>query len=205
VAITLFPPGALLKRLNDTDGGPARLIRSTAPARGRVQFLWTGTELEMNLADSSLTRLQLFSGVPVSLPSAIPVTVGEIIERLQSPNNDLWHYRVKTVDAERVVDESELQPLPADLSDPLSMFRAKIWQSGKSFHRRQSFLRMLETWNAQTAGIPSLMGVRIEPMGHQLYAMRRLLSSSRPRFILADEVGLGNPRQKSGTLRRAQM
>jgi superfamily II DNA or RNA helicase len=145
----------------------------------------------MNLADSSLTRLQLFSGVPVSLSTATPVTTGEIIERLQSPGNGLWHYRVKIVDTERVVAESELYPLPADRADPLSMFRANVWQSGKSFHRRQSFLRMLETWNAQTAGIPSLMGVRIEPMGHQLYAMRRVLSSSRPRFILADEVGLG--------------
>ncbi len=186
-----FLPGALLKRLNDKDGGPARLIRSTGPSRGRVQFLWSGTELEMNLADSSLARLQLFSGVPVSLPRAAPVTVGEIIERLQSSNNELWRYRVKIADAEEVVDESELQPLAADLSDPLSMFRANVWQSGKSFHRRQSFLRMLETWNAQTAGIPSLMGVRVAPMGHQLYAMRRVLASSRPRFILADEVGLG--------------
>src|ERR1019366_440969 len=50
---------------------------------------------------------------------------------------------------------------------------------------------MIEMWHTQTAGIPSLMGMRIEPMGHQLYALRRVLSSRRPRFILADEVGLG--------------
>ena len=186
-----FPAGALLRRNDDTDGGPARLIRSTTPTRGRVQFLWTGTELEMNLADSAFARLGLFSGVLVSLPNGTSGAVGEIVERLETPDSGLRRYRVRILDADQQIDESELHPLPADRSDPLSMFRANMWQSGKAFRRRQSFLKMLETWRTQTAGIPSLLGVRIEPMGHQLYAMRRVLANSWPRFILADEVGLG--------------
>ncbi len=145
----------------------------------------------MNLADSAFARLELFSGVLVSLPNGTSGAVGEIVERLETPGSGLRRYRVRILDADQQIDESELQPLPADRSDPLSMFRANIWQSGKAFRRRQSFLKMLETWHTQTAGIPSLLGVRIEPMGHQLYAMRRVLANSRPRFILADEVGLG--------------
>lgn len=188
--VTSFPPGALLKKLDGIDVGPARLICSTGPTRGRVRFLWTGTEVEMNLSDSPLGRLELFSGVPVFLDRSTTGT-GEIVERVNTPGGDLWRYRVKIRQSEEVVEESELQPVPADRSDSLSMFRANNWKSSKSHRRRQSFLRMLETWNAQTAGVPSLIGVPVEPMGHQLYAMRRVLSNSRPRFILADEVGLG--------------
>ena len=146
--------------------------------------------MEVNLANSPLIRLRLFSGVRVSLTTTASV-VGDVVERLEGPDAALWRYRVKILDEERIIDESELRPVPADRSDPFSMFRANVWQSGKTFRRRQSFLRMLDTWYAQTAGIPSLMGVRIDPMGHQLYAMRRVLANSRPRFILADEVGLG--------------
>jgi SNF2 family DNA or RNA helicase len=68
---------------------------------------------------------------------------------------------------------------------------AGIASSANGLWMSQIGRNVTQTWHSQTAGIPSLLGVRIEPMGHQLYAMRRVLADSRPRFILADEVGLG--------------
>lgn len=186
-----IPLGALLTRTGDTDDGPARLIRSTGPSRGRIKVLWTGAEYEMNLGDLPFSRLCLFSGVPVGVYRADGPRGGEILAYLGDGADGLLRYRVKVADDEVVLAETQLQPLPPNRSDPLSLFRSNLWQSSKSHRRRQSFLRMISTWNAQTVGMPSLMGVRAEPMGHQLYAMRRVLSSSRPRFILADEVGLG--------------
>ena len=189
--MSAFPLGALLTRIGDTDDGPARLIRSTGPSRGRVKILWTGAEFEMNLGDFPFSRLCLFSGVPVGLYRTSGPCGGEILENLDNGSDGLWRYRVKVEDDEVTLVETQLQPLPPNRSAPLSLFRSNTWQTSKAQRRRQSFLRMLETWNAQTTGIPSLMGVRAEPMGHQLYAMRRVLSNPRPRFILADEVGLG--------------
>jgi len=187
----MFPLGSLLTRIGDNDAGPARLIHSTGPHRGRIRFLWTKTECEMNLVDAPLGRLELFSGSPVSLYRISGPCGGEIVENLGVGPKGLWRYLVRADDGDVILEETQLQPLPPDRADPISMFRTNIWVSSKDFRKRQSFLKMIELWHAQTAGIPSLMGVRVEPMGHQLYALRRVLSSRRPRFILADEVGLG--------------
>lgn len=189
--MSTIPCGALLKRSNDTEGGPIRLVRSTTPRRGLVKFLWTGTEHEMNLEDPLLGRFELLSGVPVSWRSQDSTRSGEVLNRTSDPKTELWSYRISASGAEHLVEESEIEPLPVDRSDPMSVFRTTMWQSVVAASWRQSFLKTIDGWMRQTSGIPTLMGVRAEPMGHQLYAMRRVLASSRPRFILADEVGLG--------------
>jgi superfamily II DNA or RNA helicase len=145
----------------------------------------------MNLIDAPLGRLELFSGNPVSLYRTSGPCDGEIIENLGIGPKGLWRYRVRVADGDVILEETQLQPIPPDRANPISLFQTNSWGSAKTFRRRQSFLKMIEMWHTQTAGIPSLMGMRIEPMGHQLYALRRVLSSRRPRFILADEVGLG--------------
>jgi hypothetical protein len=145
----------------------------------------------MNLTVAPFGHLELFSGNPVSLYRSSGPCGGEIVENLGIGPNGLWRYRVRADDGDVILEETQLQPVPPDRANPISIFRTNSWGSTKAFRRRQSFLKMLDMWRTQTAGIPSLMGVRIEPMGHQLYALRRVLSSRRPRFILADEVGLG--------------
>jgi superfamily II DNA or RNA helicase len=145
----------------------------------------------MNLTGAPYGRLELFSGNPVSLYRISGPCGGEIIENLGTGKNGLCRYRVRAADGEEFLDETQFEPLPPDRTNPISIFQTNLWGSAKSFRRRQSFLKVIEMWRTQTAGIPSLMGLRIEPMGHQLYALRRVLSSRNPRFILADEVGLG--------------
>src|SRR3546814_20697823 len=46
-------------------------------------------------------------------------------------------------------------------------------------------------WCAASGGLPAMLGARVLPLGHQIYAARRVLFDRTPRFILADEVGLG--------------
>lgn len=50
---------------------------------------------------------------------------------------------------------------------------------------------MRRRWVAQTRGMPGILGARIRPLPHQLAAVRRVLADACPRFLLADEVGLG--------------
>jgi len=189
--MNMFPEGSLLTRIGDSDAGPARLIHSTGPSRGQIRFLWTGTECEMNLMGAMFGRLELLSGSPVSLYRIPRPCTGEVIENLGNGKSGLCRYRVRAADGDEFLDETQLEPLPPDRTNPISIFQTNSWGSAKAFRRRQSFLKMIELWHTQTAGIPGLMGVRVEPMGHQLYALRRVLSSRRPRFVLADEVGLG--------------
>src|SRR5690242_17091181 len=65
LAITMYPLGSLLTRIGDNDAGPARLVGTNGSSRGRIQFLWTRTECEMNLQEAPFGRLELFSGNPV--------------------------------------------------------------------------------------------------------------------------------------------
>ena len=39
--------------------------------------------------------------------------------------------------------------------------------------------------------MPALLGCRVHPVPHQLYAAREALADEWPRHLLADEVGLG--------------
>jgi ATP-dependent helicase HepA len=89
------------------------------------------------------------------------------------------------------VPETDIFPLPPASQAPLDILRALHWQGPKRFLRRWR-LRLLESrWLEDSGGIPSLLDARIHPLGHQIYAVRRILWDRAPRFILADEVGLG--------------
>ena len=65
------------------------------------------------------------------------------------------------------------------------------WESSLCFAARQQFLNALSRWHRASAGMPALLGARIHPVPHQLYAARWVLGDEWPRHLLADEVGLG--------------
>lgn len=89
------------------------------------------------------------------------------------------------------VPETDLLPIAPPSCQPLDILKALSWQGPKRFLRRWR-MRLLESrWLEDSGGIPSLLGARIHPLGHQFYAVRRVLWDRAPRFILADEVGLG--------------
>lgn len=65
------------------------------------------------------------------------------------------------------------------------------WDGALRFTARRRFIDSLASWYEASGGIPSLLGARIHPVPHQLYAARRVLADEWPRHLLADEVGLG--------------
>jgi hypothetical protein len=69
-----------------------------------------------------LARLELFSDVLVSLENGTSGAVSEIVERLETPDRGLRRYRVRILDVNYLIDEPELQPLPADRSDRFRCF-----------------------------------------------------------------------------------
>ncbi|MEE4239173.1 MAG: helicase-related protein, partial [Anderseniella sp.] len=92
---------------------------------------------------------------------------------------------------ELTVPETDLFPLPPASHASIDIFKALHWQGPKRFFRRWRLRNLESRWLEDSGGIPSLLGARIHPLGHQIYAVRRILWDRAPRFILADEVGLG--------------
>ena len=59
------------------------------------------------------------------------------------------------------------------------------------FYSRKAIREAASEWYVDTAGFPTFLGARVRPLGHQIYAARRVLTDRAQRFLLADEVGLG--------------
>ncbi|MDP0959051.1 hypothetical protein Q6334_28445, partial [Klebsiella pneumoniae] len=59
------------------------------------------------------------------------------------------------------------------------------------FPRRQSFINTYIQQRASCRGMASLSSSAVELEPHQLAVVRRVLQDKTPKYILADEVGLG--------------
>ncbi|MFZ6181621.1 SNF2-related protein [Nannocystis pusilla] len=87
--------------------------------------------------------------------------------------------------------ESELEPPGPDPRDLASFFKTFQWGTPRDFYARFTFMQTIARWHEASDGLPAFLGARVRHFGHQIYAARRVLTDRVPRFILADEVGLG--------------
>jgi hypothetical protein len=78
-----------------------------------------------------------------------------------------------------------------DSETAIAAIAAGQWESPARFAARQQFVNALSRWYRASGGMPTLLGSRVHPVPHQLYAARRVLADPWPRYLLADEVGLG--------------
>lgn len=189
--------GALVRDLRRTDYGPGRILSCSPDGIATVRFEWTGVVHQLRLTSSSLARYRLFPGVPVrSMKSghadSSAVKSFLVLGRVEPlDTEELWNYRLNVDGEELVVNEADLVPLGTLGSDPIEWIEALAWRGPKRFFTRWAIQQVISRWYEDTEGIPPLVGARIRPLGHQLYAVRRVLWDRVPRFVLADEVGLG--------------
>ncbi len=88
----------------------------------------------------------------------------------------------------RRVAETELSG-HLDFSKPEDRLLARLWSPSSIFDLRRRGLAHLHEISRSCAR--GFLGARIELIPHQLYIAREVASRSRPRALLADEVGLG--------------
>jgi ATP-dependent helicase HepA len=79
----------------------------------------------------------------------------------------------------------------ASLFKPVEALSERLTVSSKYFVTRNNLLRQLYKQIQAARGFRSILSSIIRPFQHQINAMIRVLSDPIPRFILADEVGLG--------------
>lgn len=88
--------------------------------------------------------------------------------------------------------ERDLWPIASSLTETvqtrLAGLRMGPWPH---FRDRDSLLSALARLERDTSGIQALAASRVDLLAHQASVIRTVLDDARPRFILADEVGLG--------------
>ncbi|MFO7567825.1 MAG: protein DpdE [Enhygromyxa sp.] len=89
----------------------------------------------------------------------------------------------------RVEDAFVRSNLP--LESPLSLLKARNTETPFWHEGRASFVRAIAGQRAVYRGLTALASANIDILPHQLTVVHRVLSDAVPRYLLADEVGLG--------------
>ncbi len=168
--------------------GPARVVMREPPIGVELHLLFSGAKFPCR-KETQLELYPLPAGTRVSLRDS--ALEGEIIRQLPAATGTHRRFAVLTSAGEEEVAESVITPLPPSSDEPLERLKALRWDSPSSFFARRALLQELRSWYEDTEGLPTLTGARVHSMAHQLYAVQRVLWARSPRFVLADEVGLG--------------
>ncbi|RWX60124.1 hypothetical protein EN780_32825, partial [Mesorhizobium sp. M4B.F.Ca.ET.089.01.1.1] len=169
--------------------GVGKLHKYDELGRAIVHFSGEGTRIIA--PNTPIVRTRLSEGTPVRFRTATGTTAnGEVLEFLVERDDGGFVYRIQSEDGLFEVWEGFIMPV-GDSTDPLNLLKTYRWDSPKSFMGRWSIADLYARWYAASGGFPAMLGACILPLGHQIYAARRVLFDRTPRFILADEVGLG--------------
>lgn len=203
-----LPIGALVRDLSLPALGYGRVIHRRGHGTVAVLFQDEATPREVRPAEQrEVVRARLHAGqkVEVTLPTGggapRPGTVVRFVEppppARRRPEDDvdetehLARYEVDTGGHLEVLREDGLLPRVAVSDDPLDRLEALSWDAPAAFFARAGMHKTISRWYEESFGIPALLGARIEFLPHQVHAARRVLTDRAPRFVLADEVGLG--------------
>ena len=196
-----LPAGALIRDRTRRERGYARIAEPRED--GFALIAWPGEEpREMRIqGGGDLIRAQLHPGQRVrrtdderEAEGVIQAEVEHEVEVDRFTRKEVLRLKEYQVDFDGEVvalTEDVLEPLAVQGSDPREILLGSAWQTPRAFTARVDLLRTTSLWYENAFGIPAFLGARVMPLAHQIYAARRVLTDRVPRFVLADEVGLG--------------
>lgn len=202
--------GALVRDLALPALGYGRVVEARGHGAVAVLYQTEPTPREVRPAEQrEIVRARLHAGqrvelVPIGDPGATP-REGAVVRALElapkpkkkrpedddEPWDDLVRYEVDLGGQVVVAREDALVPRQAQSDDPRDRLEALSWDEPPAFFARAEMHKAISRWYEESFGIPALLGARIEFLPHQVHAARRVLTDRSPRFVLADEVGLG--------------
>jgi ATP-dependent helicase HepA len=154
----------------------------------RAQVLFPGREggaVQVSTRGGALVPVALAVGDTVETARGRPAVISEEVEG----GRGLRRYAVRFEDGgDDEYPESELRarrPKP----DLLTMLKEGRVGDARAFDLRRAALRLDEERRNDALGALFASRVMVKP--HQVGVVQRVLSDRRPRFVLADEVGLG--------------
>lgn len=188
-----WPVGALIADPRQEQRGVGRVVECDA-RRASLRFA-DGTEALITLREASFRRHRIAPGSAVLvLEEGMDARRGIVTSAPAADRSDdeLWDYTVELVDGRFTQQcETSLQPVFEATEDPVAQLTSNQWRGPQRFFARLDLLGRRSVWHENSDGIPSLLGARVRPLFHQVYAVRRALADRALRFVLADEVGLG--------------
>lgn len=189
--------GQLVYMVEQPELGPWRCV-DRGPGSKTLTFesLWHEGERRHMLPKSA--AFELYPIVAGARVLVAVITGGKLdtaegcVAEIQGVGDGLREVSV-TLDTGDIVESTELFLWPSRVADPtpIDTLRSLCWRGPYRFLARWRFHDALRDWNENAEGIPGFLGSRIMALGHQLYAAQRILRDRVPRFVLADEVGLG--------------
>lgn len=202
-----IPVGSLVQAEGFEEFGVMRLRQVQPNGTFVVEDFVTRESRILSPQQVHVLRMPLIPGAPIRVPIAdLPA---EIQDRLRKTDARSRFLEARIVDADpptvkdvRSLDvevedqrlrfkETQIIPAAPHLRSPLSYFETMRWHEPKHYFARLAMHRAIANWYEHSDGVPTLLGARVHPMAHQLYAARRVLQDHTARSILADEVGLG--------------
>ena len=163
LAVSEDPP-RLSAQFPGRPGGPV-MLSSRDPALARYRF---APQTPALLADGSIVR---------------------VLRSLPGPANDLYRYTVETEGKKPSIrSEADLRA-PTPREGPAEQLASGRWGAPEEFQLRSEAVRLDLERRADALG--ALFASRVYVKPHQVSVAHQVLSAPQPRFVLADEVGLG--------------
>src|SRR5258708_7430659 len=145
-----------------------------------------GGPVMLSSRDAALVRFKFPPNSPAHLADGTPCRVLRV---LPGPADDLYRY---TVEAEgkkpSIRSEADLRA-PAPRAGPAEQLASGRWGAPEDFQLRSEAARLGLERRADSLG--ALLASRVYAKPHRVSVAHAVLSAPQPRFVLADEVGLG--------------
>jgi ATP-dependent helicase HepA len=186
--MSTFAVGMKVKYLPQPEWGVGHLLGlEDHGARALVQF--PAREGEAPVLVSARGGALVHTVLPPGLSVRTLKGQSGVVAREEEGARGLHRYVVTLDDGDELeLPETELRALPPK-PDLLAMLKEGRAADAKNFLLRRTALRLDDERRNDALG--ALLASRVMVKPHQVGVVQRVLTSRRPRFVLADEVGLG--------------
>src|SRR5437762_2594691 len=145
-----------------------------------------GGPVMLSSRDIALARYRFAPESPVLFADG---SAARVLRTLPGPADDLYRYTVDIPGKKpQIRSEADLRaPVPRE--GPAEQLASGRWGTPEDFHLRSETVRLDLERRADALG--ALFASRVYVKPHQVSVAHQVLSAPQPRFVLADEVGLG--------------
>ncbi len=145
-----------------------------------------GGPVMLSSRDAALAR---FRFAPESAALLAGGTAARVLRALPGPSGDLYRYTVEVAGKKpQIRSEADLRA-PAPREGPAEQLASGRWGAPEDFELRAETVKLDLERRADALG--ALFASRVYVKPHQVSVAHQVLSAPQPRFVLADEVGLG--------------
>ncbi|GAC1342246.1 MAG: hypothetical protein NVSMB23_14720 [Myxococcales bacterium] len=157
------------------------------PPRLSAQFPGRqGGPVILSSRDKQLVRWKFPSGAPAGFADGTAV---KVLRQLPGPADELYRYTVEAPGKKPSIrSEADLRAV-APREGPAEQLASGRWGHPDDFELRREVVRLDLERRADALG--ALFASRVYVKPHQVSVAHQVLSARAPRFVLADEVGLG--------------